>query len=232
MAVGESAAEPVTVVAKEKRWDLQRGESVVFGRTGREGVHGLDPTDTGLSRAGCRVALSPSGVVVENLSTRRPLLVEYPLVVRQHRIEPESTHVLVGDATILIPGKNFTHAVLVTLPPHLIHDTGPIEAIDSVSAPTESEGLLTESDRLLLVALAAGYLGRWPRHDPNPRSYEAAAESLSIPVGTAKKRLENIRLRLADHDVLHTSGTHAMRTVIEWAIDTGVVRVSDLNSLP
>jgi hypothetical protein len=186
------------------------------------GVVGLDPCDDGISRAAGQIAIRGDLLVLENLSRKRPILVEYPMIVRQQRVEPGSSHVLEGDATILVPGKTFTHALRVARGPSFRSEQHGIDVSKDAPA-TDTEGLCTPTEREVLMALASGYRARWPRHDPHPRTYEQAAAELGIPESTARKRMEHLRNRLADSGVLVSTGPDSKRMLVEWAIDCGIV---------
>jgi len=87
---------------------------------------------------------------------------------------------------------------------------------------------VSDADRLALVALFAGYLADPPRHDPNPRSYAAAAARLGWPKTTLVKRVEYLRTRLTNAGVPNLTGWNALPALAEYAITTGLITKSDL----
>ena len=88
--------------------------------------------------------------------------------------------------------------------------------------------LVNDADRLALVALFAGYLEEHPRHDPNPKSYAAAAARLGWPRTTLVKRVEYLRTRLDAAGVPGMMGWNAMTNLAEYVLTTGIITKDDL----
>ena len=86
---------------------------------------------------------------------------------------------------------------------------------------TAAEVVINDQDRLALVALFAGYLQPFPRHDPHPRSYADAAARLGWPRTTLVKRIEYLRTRLTDAGVPNLQGENGLPALAEWALLTG-----------
>jgi hypothetical protein len=212
----------------ERRFELHGDRPFAFGRADDDGIVGLDPGDTGISRLAGRI-VPGGGWLVENRSEARPVLVEFPRVVRRQAVVPGNTVRLGGPAVILVPGRALTHALQVDVP--LIASTSPAGTQSSVSQPTDRDPL-TRPDHLALVAIGEGYLQRWPRHDPNPRSYEDAAARLDMSPTALRRRIERLRDHLAAEGLFVAAGPHALRDLVEYHIDIGRLHVSDLDLLP
>jgi hypothetical protein len=211
-----------------RNFSLDMNAPFLFGRIDVEDVVGLDPHDTGLSRVAGRI-LYRGGWLVMNDSASRPLLVEYPRVVRHHTIAPGSTARLDGPAVIIVPGGILTHALRVTVP--VERPAGPaIRRALAMHKPTDADPL-HHADHLALVAIGEGYLRRWPRHDPNPRSYEDAARALGVSSTALRRRIERLREHLAHRGDFIAAGPHALRDLVEHYIDTGSLAVGDLDLL-
>jgi hypothetical protein len=110
--------EPVMVNLRERRWTVETGDGLTFGRTERRGSVPIeiDPGDPAISRRAGRVRVSGDSVALENLSTKRPLAIEYPTVVRWLRVEPGAIHTFAASARVLVVGQNSTHPLDVTVP--------------------------------------------------------------------------------------------------------------------
>lgn len=200
-----------------------------FGRADDDGIVGLDPLDTGISRLAGRI-VPGDGWLVENRSDSRPLLVEFPRVVRRQAVVPGSTTQLGGPAVILVPGRSLTHALHVELP--LLVPSARAETRQASVHQATDVDPLNRPDHLALVAIGEGYLLRWPRHDPNPRSYEDAAERLEVTPTSLRRRIERLRDNLAVDGLFVAAGPHALRELVEYHIDIGRLHVADLELLP
>jgi hypothetical protein len=217
-----------TVRVGAQQFDLDPAQPFRFGRADDDGIVGLDSLDTGISRLAGRI-VPGDGWLVENRSEARPLLVEFPRVVRRQAVVPGGTCRLGGPAVILVPGRSLTHALEVDLP---LLAPSPDDATSRASAQQQTDvDPLTRPDHLALVAIGEGYLRRWPRHDPNPRSYEDAAARLDVSPTALRRRIERLRDHLAAHGLFVAAGPHALRELVEYHIDIGRLHVSDLELL-
>lgn len=217
--VSIDGASPVTLTPMDQ---------LAFGRDAGNAVTGIAPNDTGVSRRCGRLAFRSESWWIENQSEKRDLFVEYPDVVEWATVPPRGSHTLTGTCTVLVVGNVFTHAIRVRFSP-------PYSAQFMVTLPetaeTEDQKLYTQADKTALAALAEGYLRRWPRHNPSPHSYADAAALLSWDEVTLRRRLENLRDRLAKRGVADLSGPHSSRLLAEFAIRRGVIAVADLSRL-
>ena len=215
------------VVIASVRYRLDPIAPLVFGRRTAAGVVGLDPGDRGISAVAGSVGFH-EGWVISNLSRGRPLFVEYPNVIRHHQVAPGSQLRLSGPGTLLVAGSVYTHAISLNVPappePPGLQMTTPDERTESYT--------LTEDEHLAIVAVAVGYLRRWPRHDPHPLPYSAAAPLIDATPTALRRRLDHLRESLRTEIDLETSGPHALRSLIEYCIDCGLLAVADLALLP
>lgn len=215
------------VVIATARYRLDPAAPLVFGRTTAAGVVGLDPGDRGISAVAGSVGFH-DGWVISNLSRRRPLFVEYPNVVRHHQVAPGDQLRLSGPGTLLVAGAIYTHPISVKVP-------APPEAAGvQVTTPDERtvSYTLTDDEHLAIVAVAVGYLRRWPRHDPHPLAYVDAASLIGVTPTALRRRLDHLRESLRTEIDLETSGPHALRSLIDYCIDCGLLAVADLALLP
>lgn len=155
------------------------------------------------------------------MSRGRPLYVEYPSVVRHVRIGPASTHLFAGPGLLLVPGDVWTHPVRVEA------------AVDPAPSAASLEGeithgtTLTAEEREVAAAVADSYLARWPRHDEHPLPYSDAARVCGLDESTLRRRVEHLRDRLNKLGTTNATGPHALRTLIDHLVDTGVLGVAD-----
>jgi hypothetical protein len=226
-ANANAPTEPSVTIA-ERVYTLDPATPFVFGRSDVEGVVGLDPDDTGISRRAGQLAFR-NGWLLVNESMSRPLMVEFPRVVRRRPVAPGEDLHLSGPALVLVPGANLTHALEVTIPPEpssLTHAPRP-----AAQRPTNMD-LITQDDHLALIALGEGYLRRWPRHDPKPCSYEDAAARLGVSTTSLRRRIDRLREHTANRGNFVAAGPHALRELVEYYIDTGWLGVDDVQLLP
>lgn len=185
----------------------------------------LDPTDVGISRLAGSVELDGGAWWVTNRSGSRPLAVVDPLGIRAV-LAPGRRLALDGPVTVVVEGAIRRHALEVVVP----EDDAPPVPMPSGTVET-SLGIdvaYNEADRLALVALFAGYLRPFPRHDPHPRSYADAAADLGWPRSTLVKRIEYLRTRLTRAGVPNLQGDNALEHLAEHVLTTGVIRREDL----
>jgi hypothetical protein len=220
------------VVVDGRTWAFQDGQPLVFGRAVRPGgvEIGLDAEDAGISRQAGRLRIvDDSRVVLENRSERRALLVEYPQIVRWQRVEPRGHLVLAGEALVLVRGRRYTHGLRIVPGERHRPPVDPLTVEPGV--PTiDDDGFNNDEDRRALIALASGYLRRWPRHDETPLKYEEAASLAGHEPISMRRRIDRLRVRLRSHE-LYFEGDQALRELIEWAIDHRVIGVGDLAEL-
>ena len=187
----------------------------------------LDPDDVGISRRAGSIEREAGTWWLVNRSGSRPLSVIDELGLRS-LLAPGRRAALEAPVTVIVEGSQSEHALVVRVPR--------LETPTDPTAPS-AEGLLTavgegvlvnDADRLALVALFAGYLQDYPRHDPNPRSYAAAAARLGWPRTTVVKRVEYLRTRLTNAGVPGLMGWNAMSNLAEYVITTGIITKDDL----
>jgi hypothetical protein len=186
----------------------------------------LDPDDVGISRRAGSIEREAGTWWLVNRSGSRPLSVIDELGLRS-LLAPGRRAALEASVTVIVEGSQSEHALAVRVP-----------RLESPAQPSvPGEGLLTavgegvlvnDADRLALVALFAGYLQDYPRHDPNPKSYAAAAARLGWPRTTLVKRIEYLRTRLTNAGVPGLMGWNAMSNLAEYVITTGIITKDDL----
>lgn len=188
----------------------------------------LDPDDVGISRRAGSIEREAGTWWLVNRSGSRPLSVIDELGLRS-LLAPGRRAALEAPVTVIVEGSQSEHALAVRVPR--------LETAAETTTPSQ-EGLLTavgvgvlvnDADRLALVALFAGYLQDYPRHDPNPKSYAAAAARLGWPRTTLVKRIEYLRTRLTNAGVPGLMGWNAMSNLAEYAITTGIITKDDLH---
>lgn len=221
---------PLVLVVGGTRRELATDRVLTFGRSSSCDVV-LDGSDTGISRTAGSVSHDAGTWWLANLSTARPLGVVDDLGLRS--ILPAGRRLAVeSPLTVTVTGSRREHALSLRPPPAAV---GPgQETASGGGLPTRigEEVLVSAADKLALVALFAGYLEDPPRHDPNPRSYAAAASRLGWPRTTLVKRVEHLRTRLTSAGVPGLSGWTALWALAEWALTSGVVAKPDLALLP
>ena len=127
-----------------------------------------------------------------------------------------------------VDGSSGTHTLSLTPPSGGASEGGPAAPESGLPTRIGEEVLVSAAAGLALVALLAGYLQEPPHHDPNPRSYAAAASRLGWPRTTLVKRVEYLRTRLTAAGVPGLSGWNALWALAEWALTTGAVTKADL----
>ncbi len=187
----------------------------------------LDPDDTGISRLAGSLEREGEHWWLTNRSGSRPLGVIDELGLRTV-LAPGRRTALEASVTVVVEGSRSEHALAVQVRRAGSHPepTTPTPA----GLPTAmGEGvLINDADRLALVALFAGYLEEHPRHDPNPRSYAAAAARLGWPRTTVVKRIEYLRTRLDATGVPGMMGWNALNNLAEYVLTTGIITKDDL----
>jgi hypothetical protein len=221
---------PLIVTRGSERWELAPGEVFTFGREASCNVC-LDPSDLGISRLAGSLEEESGTWWLINHSATRPLQVVEESGIRGV-LAPGRRAAVTGVVTIIVEGQVRRHALAldagVPQPPG-----APISRLaDSRPTVTAPEALLSEADKVALVALFAGYLEPFPRYDPHPRSYADAATRLDWPRTTLVKRVEHLRTRLTTVGVPNLLGENALDALAEWALTGRVITRDDLELLP
>lgn len=208
-------------------YELLPGESLSFGRSVSCRVQ-LDNDDVGISRLAGSVDFVDGAWFVTNRSTTRSLSLVDPVGFRSV-LAPGRRAVVVERLSVVIEGQVRRHELRLEAEgaPPLPPPPGGDE-LDGIA--TEHGGTVNynDDDRRALVALFAGYLRPFPRHDPRPRSYAEAAADLHWPRTTVVKRIEYLRARLSRAGVPGLFGEAAMEALAEHVLTTGVVTPDDL----
>jgi hypothetical protein len=187
----------------------------------------LDPDDVGISRRAGSIEREAGTWWLVNRSGSRPLSVIDELGLRS-LLAPGRRAALEAPVTVIVEGSQSEHALAVRVPRL---ETPAETAVASEAGLLTAVGvgvLVNDADRLALVALFAGYLQDYPRHDPNPKSYAAAAARLGWPRTTLVKRIEYLRTRLTSAGVPGLMGWNAMSNLAEYVITTGIITKGDL----
>ncbi len=213
----------------ERRFEIAPGEVFTFGRAESCTVC-LDPDDLGISRLAGSIEYQAGTWWVLNRSSVRPLDVVDEIGIRAV-LAPGRRLAVATPLTVVVEGATRRHAMGV--------DAGSVrvgatldQPIDALPTSKAEDVVISDLDRLALVALFAGYLEAFPRYDPHPRSYADAAAHLGWPRTTLVKRIEYLRTRLSNAGVPNLFGENALPHLAEWALATGVLTRDDLQLLP
>ena len=206
------------------------GPPFTFGR-GQGCVLVLDPTDRSISREAGRIEWTGASWVVRNSSTSRPLYVVNEVGLR-HTLPVGAQETLhAGEARILVVGTR-THELRLGIAGDRLPGVGAESARDDEpAADLTFLPSITRNERMALAALAEGYLLDHPRHDPNPRTYAAAAERLSLPETTVRKRLENVRRKFVGAGVFVVEGADSRASLVEFVLAVKLITARDLAEL-
>lgn len=217
-----------TVTVRGEELSVEPGGSFTFGRA-LDCTVCLDPDDRGISRLAGSVDGAGGEWFVTNRSASRPLAVVDPLGFRTV-LAPGRRMAVDERVSVVVEGQVRRHELVVAAP------GAPPAPVDAPGKGIETEmgrGVTySDEDRLALVALFAGYLAPFPRHDPRPRSYADAAERLGWPRTTLVKRIEYLRTRLLRAGVPNLQGDRALEALAEHVIATGEITRADLSLLP
>ncbi|WP_460433842.1 FHA domain-containing protein [Angustibacter speluncae] len=221
---GGPAGEPVV---------LDPGGTLVFGRSASCDLV-LDPDDTGISRTAGEVVSAGTDPVtwfVANLSSSIPFSVVDAYGFRSV-LPPGRRAVVDGRLLVHVEGSTTRHTLEVRAGTAAEPDAA--RAADDGEQATNLAGgvVVNAQDRLALLALFAGYLLEPPRHDPYPRSYQAAAARLGWPRTTLVKRIEYLRERLTAAGVPGLQGPSALTGLAEYVISRRLITPDDLVDLP
>lgn len=187
----------------------------------------LDPDDVGISRRAGSIEREAGTWWLVNRSGSRPLSIIDELGLR-NLLAPGRRAALEAPVTIVVEGSRGDHALTVQVPRAEGLPEGAEPVTEGLRTAVGEGVLVNDADRLALVALFAGYLEDYPRHDPNPRSYAAAAARLGWPRTTVVKRIEYLRTRLTNAGVPGLMGWNAMSNLAEYVITTGIITKDDL----
>lgn len=203
---------------------VARGEEFTFGRSPSCTVC-VDADDTAISRVAGAVEWAGTVWFVSNRSRSRQIAVVDRFGLRRV-LGPGERSPIEGRVRVLVEGVRRNHELV-------FH--GPQPAAVDVSVATgrpTSAGesvVISDADRLALVALFAGYLAEGDRYDPAPRSYQAAAHRLGWPRTTLVKRIEYLRTRLSNAGVPNLHGWQALHSLAEYALTTRLITREDLH---
>lgn len=208
------------------RFDVEVGSSVTFGRGEGCSVR-LPAEDLGISRLAGSVEDDGSVAWLTNRSETRPLFVVDHLGMRSvlaagRRLAVDRT------LTVVVEGQLRRHALVVETqdePATPLRLGAPVEGL---ATEMGTQVTYTDEDRLALVALFAGFLLAFPRHDPRPRSYAEAAADLGWPRTTLVKRIEHMRERLTRAGVPGLLGDAALEALAIHVLTTRVITREDL----
>ncbi|MEU4565160.1 hypothetical protein [Micromonospora sp. NPDC023956] len=227
------AADSARVTVAGTEHTVAAGGRLTFGRD-RSCTVVLDSTDRGISRITGSVEQHGGLWCVVNRSRKRTLHVVQdtgvatPLPV-SHPGWPPSRHLVdQRGVTVLVTGERWTHALQVwAMAPVSNQD---VPAADLVSTAAHVP-LLGGTRRAALVALAAGYLRRYPHYDPRPLTYQEAADLLGLRRDQIRKRIEHLRDELAAAGVQGLDGPDARRGLCEWFLSMRLIGPQDLDWL-
>ena len=223
-------APPLTVHRGDTIQIDPSGPPFTFGRGEACGLV-LDPTDRSISREAGRIGWNGASWVVRNSSTSRPLYVVNEVGLR-HTLPVGSEESLRSGGTRIIVVGATTHELRLSVG----RLAEPLSAEGSAATLAPSAELtflpsITHNERTALVALAEGYLLEHPRHDPQPRTYAAAAARLGLPETTVRKRLENVRRKFVGAGIFQVEGSDSRAAVVEFVLAIKLVSVDDLHLL-
>jgi hypothetical protein len=208
---------------------VAEGDQLTFGRSRDCGIC-LDAEDPAISRLAGTLTLDAGVWWLANASSTRPFAVVDELGFRSV-LPPGRRTAIERPVTVLVDGSRGQHNLRLT--PSVEPSVGPVSLESNGLLPTEigANVVISEADRLAMVALFAGYLREPPRYDPHPRTYAAAAARLGWPRTTLVKRIEYLRARLADAGVPNMTGHNALVGLAEYALSRELITREDLAKL-
>ncbi len=219
----------VVVVHDGVETPLDPSQALTFGRAVTCRVR-LDPDDRGISRLAGSIEHESGTWWVCNRSAVRTLTVVDDLGIRSVVAPGRRIHIA-GPVTVVVEGSTRRHALEVWTGGAPVLDAPPADDGQLGSTSTAAEVVISELDRVALVAVFAGYLESFPRYDPHPRSYADAAARLGWSRTALMKRVEYIRIRLTRAGVPNLIGDTALPHLAEWALTTRVLTRDDLDLL-
>ncbi|HEV2089000.1 MAG TPA: hypothetical protein VGR21_11880 [Cryptosporangiaceae bacterium] len=212
-----------TVRFRDAAHTLTPGSTLTFGRADTCTVV-LDPEDTAISRLAGVIEYESGTWWVVNRSSARSLAVVDELGLRSV-LPPGRRWPVEAPVRVVVDGSNASHTLSVSV---AAAEPGEVEPPEGVPTSVGEGVLVSNADRLALVALFAGYLEEGSRYDPYPRSYAAAAARLGWPRTTLVKRVEYLRTRLTQAGVPNLMGWNALVNLAEYALTTGLIGKKDL----
>ncbi|MBB5867368.1 hypothetical protein F4553_000747 [Allocatelliglobosispora scoriae] len=190
----------------------------------------LDEHDTGVSRRSGVVEFDHGTWWVRNTSSTRPLS-----IVDDHgfrSVLPPGRRVAVESPVRVLVDRAAGRPFSLLVEPLGVPAASAAEAAPTgVPTAVGEQVLISDADRLAMVALFAGYLEDPPRYDPYPKTYAAAAARLGWPRTTLVKRIEYLRGRLDAAGVPSMTGWTALTNLAEYAISRRLITRDDLDLL-
>jgi len=218
------------VVVDRRRFDVEAGAPVTFGRG--EGCDiPLPAEDLGISRLAGSVDEDGGVAWLTNCSATRPLFVVDHFGM-QSVLAPGGRLAVDRTLTVVVEGQLRRHALVVEAADEPGGPLRPAAAHQGLPTEIGTQVAYTVEDRLALVALFAGFLHDFPRHDPRPRSYADAAGDLGWPRTTLVKRIEHMRERLTKAGVPGLLGDTALEALAVHVLTTRVITKHDLALVP
>jgi hypothetical protein len=214
------------VVVGGRRVDVDVEGPVTFGR-GEECSVALPAEDLGISRLAGSVEDDGAVVWLTNRSGSRPLFVVDHLGMRSV-LAPGRRLAVDRTLTVVVEGQLRRHALVVEASGEAAPLPLPVTPVGGLATEMGTLVAYTEDDRRALVALFAGFLREFPRHDPRPRSYADAAADLGWPRTTLVKRIEHMRERLTRAGVPGLLGDTALDALAVHVLTTKVITKEDL----
>jgi hypothetical protein len=204
--------------------------ALTFGRA-RDCDICLDPEDVGISRRAGVVEFDNGTWWVRNSSSTRPMSIVDDLGFRSV-LGPGRRAAVESTVRVLVDGsQGKPHSILIEPVGTPARTVSALPEAPGVPTAVGEEVLISEADRLAMVALFAGYIEDPPRYDPHPKSYAAAAARLGWPRTTLVKRIEYLRSRLDAAGVPNMTGWTALTNLAEYAISRGLITREDLTLL-
>jgi hypothetical protein len=220
----------VVVEMGSERWEVSPDEVLTFGRS-KSCTICLTLDDQGVSRRAGSLECEAGTWWLTNRSEKRTLHLVVETGLRLP-LAPTQRHA-VGYGRLEIVVEGLVRRYSLTVIGH--QDSPPANRDDAVvtGLPTHAgQVVYTPDDRLALTAMFAGYLRRFPRHDPHPATYAEAAARLGWSQPRLRKRIEHLRSRLTMAGVANLVGDNALEHLAEHVLATGVITRSDLDLLP
>jgi hypothetical protein len=225
----------LTVEADGTTHTLGPADELTFGRDPSCSVR-LSADDAGISRRAGRIRVEGGAWFVTNTSRTRPLHIvdangfTAPLPVAKAGWPTSRRAVDQPQLTVLVPSNTWTYALTVRTTGTFPTDCpAPPESPVSTVTPRLQ---LTDNRREVLVALARGYLRPYPHYDPRPEGYDDIAELLGLSRSAVTRRIEDVRVILAESGVEGLDRERdTRRPLCEWLLAMRLVTPADLDWL-
>lgn len=225
-----SGPEPTVVAADGRRFEVAPGETFTFGRDPSCSLC-LDAHDRGISRVAGSLTCRAGMWWISNVSATRVLIVVDEQGVRLP-LGPGRVHAIdQAHVSVIVAGSTLHHELNVTVPVPVAPEGLDVAPRRPTPTLSKDELSFTNDDYLALVALFSGYLETFPRYEPHPRSYAAAAKRLGWKRSTLTKRIENMRARLTRAGVPGLVGENALEALAEFVLVSGIITRADLARL-